>query len=139
MKDLSLSCGQLQRNIYTMIKLTILITFILLTISLFSGLFIVYKNKGQGKQGLYALVIRVSLAVILMLQIGWGLSTGQIGSRAPWDKFSAPNAPAIKERRFESKAPVRPDPIKDQALKEAKEEYLRSTKEKVLNKQKQKE
>lgn len=109
-----------------MIKVSILITFALLVISLFSGLFVVYKDKGQGKRGLYALIIRVSLAVLLMVQIGWGIATGQVGSRAPWDKFSAPNAPAVKEITFESKAPVRHDPIKDQALKEAQEEYRRS-------------
>lgn len=111
-----------------MIKLTILITFILLVISLFSGVFIIYKDKGQGKRGFYALVIRVSLACLLMGQIAWGLSTGQIGSRAPWDKFDAPNSPPIKDRKFKSKAPVIHDPIKDQARKEAQENYLRGVK-----------
>lgn len=108
-----------------MIKLSILITFALLVVSLFSGLFVVYKDKGHGNRGLYALVIRVSLAAILMAQITWGLATGQIGSRAPWDKFEAPNAPPIKEATFKSKAPIRHDPIKDQAAKEAQAEYLR--------------
>ncbi len=108
-----------------MIKFTILITFILLVISLFSGLFIVYKDQGEGYRGFYALVIRVTLAVALMVQIGWGIATGQIGSRAPWDKFEAPNPTPVKPKR-ESKAPVIHDPAKEQALKEAREEYLKS-------------
>ena len=112
-----------------MIKVSILITFVLLVISLFSGLIVVYKDHGHGRRGLYALIIRVSLAFVLMLQVTWGIATGQIGSRAPWDRFEAPNAPALKESTFESKAPVRHDPVKDQALKEAQAEYLRSVEE----------
>ncbi|MCK5880690.1 MAG: DUF2909 domain-containing protein [Sinobacterium sp.] len=109
-----------------MIKLSILITFILLTISLFSGLFIVYKDKGEGNRGLYALIIRVSLAVLLMLQVIWGIATGQIGSRAPWDRFDAPHSPPLRKSTFQSKAPILHDPIKDSAIKEAREAYLRS-------------
>ena len=115
-----------------MIKVTILITFVLLVISLFRGLFIVYNDRGEGNRGFYALVIRVSLAVALMAQVGWGIATGQVGSRAPWDKFEAVNAPPIKPER-ESKAPEIRDPIKEQALKDAREEYLKSQAQRDAN------
>jgi len=108
-----------------MIKLTILINFLLLVISLFSSLFIVYKEKGTGDKSFYSLVIRVGLAILLLLQIGFGLATGQIGSRAPWDQFDAPNAPPVKPPR-ESKAPIIHDPVKEQALKEARESLIKA-------------
>jgi len=73
------------------LKTAILINFILLIISLFSSLIIIYKDKGQSMKPLTALIIRVSLAVTLVAMIGYGLASGQIGSRAPWDKF-APSA-----------------------------------------------
>lgn len=72
-----------------MLKFAILINFILLVISLFSSLFFVYKDKGQTMRPFVALTIRVTLAVTLMVLIGFGLATGRIGSRAPWDSFPA--------------------------------------------------
>lgn len=71
------------------LKVAILVNFVLLVISLFSSLIIVYKDKGQTMRPLAALVTRVSLAVVLMILIAYGLATGQIGSRAPWDHFPA--------------------------------------------------
>lgn len=72
-----------------MLKVIILINFVLLVISLFSSLFIVYKDKGQTNRPFVALTIRVSLAVSLIVLIGYGLASGQIGSSAPWDSFPA--------------------------------------------------
>lgn len=69
------------------LKPAILIVFILLVISLFSSLFFVYKDKGEGMRPFYALTTRVTLAVLLIGLIGYGLATGQLGSRAPWDHF----------------------------------------------------
>ena len=61
-----------------MIKLSILITFVILVISLFSSLFFVYKDEGAGNRGLYSLSLRAGLAMLLLAQIGYGLATGQI-------------------------------------------------------------
>lgn len=72
-----------------MLKLLILINFVLLVLSLFGSLFLVYKDKGKGSRVFFALTTRVSLALLLMVQIGYGLASGQIGSRAPWDSFPA--------------------------------------------------
>ena len=71
------------------LKTAILINFVLLVISLFSSLLIVYKDKGRTNRPLIALSIRVGLAFTLIVLIGYGLATGQIGSRAPWDSFPA--------------------------------------------------
>lgn len=71
------------------LKVAILVNFILLVISLFSSLFIVYKDQGESMRPFAALATRVSLAVILIALIGYGLASGQIGSRAPWDSFPA--------------------------------------------------
>lgn len=71
------------------LKVAILINFVLLVISLLSSLIIVYKDKGQTMNPFIALTTRVSLAVLLIILIGYGLATGQIGSRAPWDTFPA--------------------------------------------------
>jgi uncharacterized membrane protein len=71
------------------LKIAIFINFALLVISLFSSLIIVYKDKGQTMKPFAALTTRVSLAVLLIILIGYGLASGQIGSRAPWDAFPA--------------------------------------------------
>lgn len=68
-----------------MLKLVILINFLLLVISLFSSLFLVFKDRGKGSRVLMALSTRVGLALSLLALIGYGLFSGQIGSRAPWD------------------------------------------------------
>lgn len=70
-----------------MLKLVILINFLLLVISLFSSLFLVYKDRGKGSRVLMALSTRVGLALSLLALIAYGLYSGQIGSRAPWDAF----------------------------------------------------
>lgn len=72
-----------------MLKLLILINFVLLVFSLFGSLFFVYKDKGEGQRVYFALSTRVFLAVLLIVLIGYGLASGEIGSRAPWDSFPA--------------------------------------------------
>ncbi len=67
------------------IKIAIIINFILLVISLFSGLFFVYKERGQGDKTFYILCLRVGLALSLLVLIGYGLAAGLIGHSAPWD------------------------------------------------------
>ncbi|MCY4043647.1 MAG: DUF2909 domain-containing protein [Cellvibrionales bacterium] len=71
------------------LQLLILINFLLLVISLFSSLFVLYREKGEGLKTFYALSIRVTLAVSLLVLVGFGVATGQIGSHAPWDRFPA--------------------------------------------------
>lgn len=69
-----------------MLKVLIFIVMIAMVISLFSGLVFLFKdsNRPESKRTLYALGIRVSLAITLLLLIGYGLYTGELGVHAPW-------------------------------------------------------
>ena len=67
------------------LKILIIINFLLLIISLFSGLIFVYQEKGQGNKTFYALCIRVALALTLMALLAYGLATGMIAHYAPWE------------------------------------------------------
>ncbi len=70
-----------------LIKITIVVLFIGLVISLTSSFVFLLKDaQSQKKRSLYALGIRIILAALLMGTIFYGLSTGHLGSNAPWDK-----------------------------------------------------
>lgn len=68
------------------LKIVVVVLFIGVVISLTSSLVFLLKDiESPGKRGLYALGIRITLAVLLLLTIFYGLYTGQLGSGAPWD------------------------------------------------------
>lgn len=79
------------------IKVVIVFLFIALCISLFTGLGFVLKNKGedqQNKAAWYSLTVRLILVTLLMGFLIYGVYTGQLGSKAPWDMRRAqPPAP----------------------------------------------
>ena len=89
-----------------MLKTLMLILLIALIVSLFGGLNFLVKDLGGSnkKRLLYALGLRVTLAVMLVCTIIYGAYTGQIKSQAPWDKqlhpenvapSAAPAAPIV--------------------------------------------
>jgi purine-cytosine permease-like protein len=67
------------------VKPAIVILFVLLLISLFSGLVFLMKDQGSTKRTLHSLGVRVSLAMALVAVIAWGFYTGELRSKAPWD------------------------------------------------------
>lgn len=78
-----------------LLKVIIVILFIAVVASLSSGLLFLLKdmNVPNSKRTLYALGIRVTLAISLMAVIAYGLQTGQLTSTAPWDRqLPAPEA-----------------------------------------------
>ncbi len=78
------------------IKPVIVILFVLLLISLGSGLVFLVKDQGKTRRTLHLLGIRVTLAATLMAVIGYGFYSGQLHSKAPWDaaiSASKSNAP----------------------------------------------
>jgi p-aminobenzoyl-glutamate transporter AbgT len=83
-----------------LLKTIIVLLFIAILISLFGGLNFLVKDLGSNskKRLLYALGIRITLAMLLMGTIIYGAYTGQIKSQAPWDKQLHPQnaAPAPK-------------------------------------------
>ncbi|NRB37869.1 MAG: DUF2909 domain-containing protein [Pseudomonadales bacterium] len=52
---------------------------------MFSSLFFVYLERGEGDKTFYTLCIRVGLALSLMALVAFGLASGLIGHSAPWD------------------------------------------------------
>lgn len=79
------------------LKPAIVVVFLALLVSLFSGLFFLVKDQGKTKRTLYSLGVRVSLAIILLGLISYGVLTGQLRSKAPW---SAANQP-LQEKQQE--------------------------------------
>jgi hypothetical protein len=67
-----------------MIKVIIVVLLIAIVLSLFSGAVFFFKDQGNTKRTLYALGVRVTLAVLLILTIVYGLYSGQLQLGAPW-------------------------------------------------------
>jgi len=59
---------------------------ILILISLASSLVFLFVDRGNPgkKRILYGLGFRVTLGAILLILVGYGLFTGQLGNNAPW-------------------------------------------------------
>ena len=82
------------------LKVVIVILFVALVISLFTGLSFLIKDRTAERRSSrtwYALSVRLILASLLMGFIVYGVYTGQLGSNAPWDaryadKLSPPPA-----------------------------------------------
>ena len=66
------------------LKTAIVLVFLALLISLVSALFFLVKDQGKSKRTLYSLGARVTLAIILLGLIGYGMVTGKLRSNAPW-------------------------------------------------------
>jgi|Laugrespbdmm15sn_2_1035079.scaffolds.fasta_scaffold56023_2 hypothetical protein len=67
-----------------MLKAIIIILLIAMILSLTSGAFFFFKDQGKSKRTLYALGTRVTLAIMLIACITWGVLTGQLTISAPW-------------------------------------------------------
>lgn len=67
-----------------MLKIIIALLLLGIVISLACGFVFFYQDKGRSKRVLYALGVRVSLAVLLMLCVAFGLATGTLTIEAPW-------------------------------------------------------
>jgi hypothetical protein len=72
-----------------LLKIVILILFVAVIISLTGGLIFLLKdmNVPESKRALYALGIRIALAATLMATIAYGIQTGQLKNKAPWDNL----------------------------------------------------
>ena len=66
------------------LKPLITVVIILIFLSLFSSLFFLFKDQGQGKRYVYSLGFRVSLAALLLILVSYGLYTGELGNTVPW-------------------------------------------------------
>lgn len=67
-----------------MLKVIIVLLLVAILISLGSGAVFFFKDRGESKRTLYALGIRVTLAVLLMICITYGVISGELALNAPW-------------------------------------------------------
>lgn len=73
-----------------MLKVVILILLFAMIVSLASGAVFFFKDQGESKRTLYALGVRVTLAVLLIACITYGVMTGQLRLNAPWHQGPQP-------------------------------------------------
>jgi hypothetical protein len=64
-------------------KIVILIMLALILTSLFSALFYMFKDKGQGERTAKALTIRIALSITLFIMLLVGFKLGLIGQPHP--------------------------------------------------------
>lgn len=70
-----------------LLKAIIVLLFIAVLISLSSALVYLMKDVGNPrKRTLYALGVRIVLAITLICTIAWGIYSGRLTSKAPWDQ-----------------------------------------------------
>jgi hypothetical protein len=67
-----------------MLKVVIVLLLMAIVASLFSGAVFFFKDQGSTKRTLYALGVRITLAVLLMITITYGIFSGQLQLNAPW-------------------------------------------------------
>ncbi|OFE13303.1 hypothetical protein PHACT_09265 [Pseudohongiella acticola] len=67
-----------------MLRIFIVFLLVAIVVSLVAGYVFFYKDQGRSKRVMYALGIRVTLAIILMISVFYGISTGQLSFGAPW-------------------------------------------------------
>ncbi len=67
-----------------MLKFIIAVLALAMLVSLFSSAFFLLKDKGNTVRAIYSLRVRVTIAMLLLLTVGYGLFTGQLGLNSPW-------------------------------------------------------
>ncbi|MBU2884266.1 DUF2909 domain-containing protein [Gilvimarinus agarilyticus] len=70
------------------LKIIILILFVGVVLSLSAGLNFLLRDAGvpDSKRTLYSLGVRITLAVLMMICVGYGFYTGILTDSAPWDQ-----------------------------------------------------
>lgn len=69
-----------------LLKIAIIVLFFALLISLGSGLVFLLKDQGASKRTMHSLGFRVTLALVLLGLVTYGVMTGQLRSQAPWSQ-----------------------------------------------------
>lgn len=70
------------------LKIIILVLFVGVVLSLSAGLNFLLRDVGvtDSKRTLYALGIRITLAILMMICVGYGFYSGILTDSAPWDQ-----------------------------------------------------
>ena len=78
-----------------MLKAIIVVLLVAIILSLGSGAVFFFKDQGEGKRTLYALGVRITLAILLIICLVYGVLTGQLSLNAPWhNQGTSSGAPA---------------------------------------------
>ena len=77
------------------IKVVIVLLFIALLVSLFSGYVFLMKDQGTTRRTWNSMTVRLILAVLLVGVLVYGIYTGRLTSQAPWDAHTS-RAPAAQ-------------------------------------------
>lgn len=72
-----------------MLKVIIVILLIAIILSLGSGAVFFFRNQGESRRTLHALGVRVTLAVLLVLCLTYGVLSGELTLNAPWHNNAA--------------------------------------------------
>lgn len=72
-----------------MLSAAIITLFILMLISLFSGLYFLFQDNSKKHRLLTSLKLRMILAILLLGLTTYGFVTGQIAPKAPWGSHSS--------------------------------------------------
>lgn len=67
-----------------MLKILILILLAAMIFSLAGGAAYFFKDQGETKRTMYMLGLRVTLAVLLILTLVYGVASGELNISAPW-------------------------------------------------------
>ena len=67
-----------------MLKVIIVVLLVAILISLGSGAVFFFQDQGRSKRTLYALGVRVTLAVLLVVCLTYGVISGELVLNAPW-------------------------------------------------------
>lgn len=97
-----------------MLKVIIVILLIGVIVSLFSGLFFLFKDveRTDSRRTLHALGIRITLAAALLATVFYGFYTGQLrlGTNAPWHEDSTQTVNETQPDRADPAEPAGPTP-----------------------------
>jgi hypothetical protein len=85
--------ARINRGRDPLLKTAIVLLLLALVTSLVSGFFFLMTDQGDKnkRRTLHSLGLRVTLAAGLMALITYGVATGQLGHRTPWDAGPKPS------------------------------------------------
>jgi hypothetical protein len=79
-----------------MLKFLIVFFLVGVLVSLASGAIFFFKDQGRSKRTLYALGVRISFAVLLVITLVYGIITGELGLDAPWHRRASSDSVSVE-------------------------------------------
>ena len=85
-----------------LLKIIIVLLFIAMVISLFTGFGFMVKDQGSTNRSWIALGFRLLFATLLFSTFYYGLNTGKLQFSAPWDATNRAHDRAMREKAQQS-------------------------------------